>query len=167
MTTTTQITNIAHLLDLADYAGDFLADYDMDAIRSDFIDEIQARLPSGVTLLGNGEVIADIDVDDQARELDWDEILEDIDVAPIFERHDLTSRIQLDYDADGFGQVVRKVHDTAGNVLIAWGPTPATRTATSSTRSATSTGSAPTTTTTTRDRRSPVPAPRCSPGRWI
>lgn len=88
MTTTTQIANIGHLLDLADYAGDLLADYDMDEVRSDYVDEIQARLPQGVTLLGNGEVIADVDVAEQARELDWDGILEDIDVAPVFERHD-------------------------------------------------------------------------------
>lgn len=90
MTTTTYITDISHDLDLTDYAGDFVADYDMDAIHSDWVDEIQARLPQGVTLLGNGQVIAELDVADAAREINWGELLEDIDVAPIFERHEKT-----------------------------------------------------------------------------
>lgn len=88
--TTTQITNIAHLLDLNDYAGDFVEDYDMDAIHEDFLDEIQARVPRGVTVFRNGDVIADVDVADEARDITWGDITEDIDVAAIFDRHDKT-----------------------------------------------------------------------------
>jgi hypothetical protein len=35
---------------------------------------------------------------------------------------DNDDRVTLDYDADGFGKVVRKVHDTAGDLIVAWGP---------------------------------------------
>lgn len=84
----TPITNIAHLLDLTAYAGDFDGDYDMDAVHRDYADAVQAALPEGAYLYGNGEVVADVEIADQVRELDFKEIADSIDAAPIFERHD-------------------------------------------------------------------------------
>ena len=89
--TTTQITNIAHLMDLTDYAGDFFDSYDMDEVHEDWLTEIQARVPRGVTICNNGDVIAELDVAEEARGIDWGAITEDIDPAPIFERHERDS----------------------------------------------------------------------------
>jgi hypothetical protein len=96
MITTTPITNIADLLDLTNYAGDFLADYDMDAIRSEYVAAIAAAAGDGIHVYANGDVIADLDRADNARDLDWRELTERIDVAAIFERHDRTASAQLD-----------------------------------------------------------------------
>jgi hypothetical protein len=120
--TTTHITNIAHMLDLTDYAGDFIDDYDMATVHADYVSMLNCDLPDGITLHANGDVIAELPLADQARDIDWADLTNERNVQPIFERHDLTDRIQLDYDADGFGKVVRKVHDTAGNLIVAWGP---------------------------------------------
>lgn len=92
MTTTTQITNIAHLLDLTDYAGDYIADYDMAAVHADYLKAIQRELPAGITLHANGDVIATLARADRARGLHWRALANSIDVAPIFERHDRTAR---------------------------------------------------------------------------
>lgn len=71
MTTTTQVTTIT-LLNIEDIDWDgHEAAYDMDAIRSDYRDAIQALLPAGVTLALNGMVFADVEVADEAREIDW------------------------------------------------------------------------------------------------
>jgi hypothetical protein len=87
LTTTTQITNIAHLLDLTDYAGDFLADYDMDAVHEEYLDKINEGLEHGIVVLRNGDVIADVDLADEAREIDWKESLDGLSVDDIFERN--------------------------------------------------------------------------------
>jgi phage terminase small subunit len=94
MATTTQITNIADKLDLTDYAGDFIGDYDMDAVHAEYVERINRYLPSGVSLANNGEVFADIEVADLAREINWDLFLdEEITADDIFERHDRTARL--------------------------------------------------------------------------
>ena len=123
MATTTQITNIAHLLDLTDYAGDFVDDYDMDAVHADYLAAINDEMPlDGVTVCANGDVIADLDAADDARELDWKAVADHVGAQPIFERHDVTSRITCTYDADGFGKVIREGRDAAGDRLVVWGP---------------------------------------------
>lgn len=88
--TTTQITNIAHLLDLDDYAGDYIDDYDMDAVRSDFVDQLNWDVIDDITILANGDVVAHIDAADDARAFDWKAFVDSHDPAPHFERHDLT-----------------------------------------------------------------------------
>lgn len=123
MTTTTQITNIAHLLDLTAYAGEFIDDYDMDAVHADYVAAINAEiLPESVTVYANGDVIADIETADAAREIDWKTVADDVNAAPIFKRHDITTRITMAYDEDGFGKVIRQGHDRDGNLIVAWGP---------------------------------------------
>lgn len=93
MAATTQITNIAHKLDLTDYAGDFIDDYDMDAVHADYVTELNDLLPDGVTLTRNGDIYAEVDVADEARETDFTELAEQINVAAIFERHDQTAHL--------------------------------------------------------------------------
>lgn len=91
MATTTYITNIADNMDLTDYANEFIDDYDMDAVYSDYWSAVQERLPEGVMLFSGGDVVATLEQADLARDIDWDDLLEDIDVAPFFERHEKTS----------------------------------------------------------------------------
>mgnify|MGYP001559894208 CR=1 FL=1 len=90
--TTTQITNITHLLDLTAYAGDFIADYDMDAVHTDYVSMLNCDLPVGIDLYANGDVIAQVELADQARDIDWKAFVDDRDAAPIFERHDRTAK---------------------------------------------------------------------------
>jgi hypothetical protein len=85
--TTTQITNIAQYLDLTAYAGDFVEDYDMDAVHADYVSLINCDLPDGITLCRNGDVIAEVELADQAREIDWSDLTNERNVEPIFERH--------------------------------------------------------------------------------
>lgn len=89
--TTTQITNIAHLLDLTAYAGQFIDDYDMDAVHADYVSLLNCDLPDGITLYPNGDVIAQVELADQARAIDWDDLTNERNVAAIFEPHDRTS----------------------------------------------------------------------------
>lgn len=91
MTTTIRITDIAHLLDLTDYAGELLDDYDMDAVRRDFVAELQAAVFDGITITASGEVYAEARMAGVAWSLDWDCLAEGIDPAPIFERHNRRS----------------------------------------------------------------------------
>ena len=88
MATTTQITNIAHLLDLTAYAGDFINDYDMDAVHADFLDQLNRDAFDGITIHANGDVIADVRMAGIARQIDWQSLVDGIDAAPIFESHD-------------------------------------------------------------------------------
>lgn len=91
MATTTQITNIAHLLDLTDYAGEFIGDYDMDAVHRDYVELLNCDLPDGIDLLANGDVIADLSLADQARDIDWVDFTNERNVESIFDRHDKTA----------------------------------------------------------------------------
>lgn len=90
--TTTQITNVAHLLDLTAYAGDFVADYDMDAVRRDYVSMLNCELPDGITLHASGDVYALVELADYARNIDWADLTNERDLAPIFQRHDRTAR---------------------------------------------------------------------------
>lgn len=95
MTTTTQITNIAHLLDLGAYVGEFADDYDMDAVRKDYVtmlnDELATTGDSGIVILDNGDVIAELDMADRARDIDWADFTNERNVGPIFDKHESTA----------------------------------------------------------------------------
>lgn len=120
MAVTTQITNIADKLDLTAYAGDFIDDYDMDAVYGDYIAAIDRELPDGITLCANGDVIAEVEVADQAREIDWDAITDGIDVVPIFQEHDVTARIHK--VPSGLGGTTYEGRDRDGALIVAFGP---------------------------------------------
>ena len=94
MATTTQITNIAAKLYLGDYIGEFAGDYDMDAVHADFVSALNCDLPDGITLCANGDVIAELPLASQARDIDWDTFVNDTGEAKlirILERHDRTA----------------------------------------------------------------------------
>lgn len=88
MTTTTQITNIDRLLDLSGYVNDFVDDYDMGAVRRDYVQAIEDDVPNGITICFNGDVIAELEVAETARDIDWEEITDRIDIDEILERHE-------------------------------------------------------------------------------
>lgn len=121
MTTTTQITNIAQQLDLTDYAGEFVDDYDMDAVHADYVSMLDCDLPDGITLCANGDVIADIDLADQARNIDWSDLTSRRPVQEIFDRHDVTNRFRDVPSATGTGTVTEG-RDSDGNLVITFGP---------------------------------------------
>lgn len=98
MTTTklaswTTITNTLSPFDVAlNFAGGFEADYDMDAVESDFRDAVAKVLPGSMFLSGE-EFIAD--VSDDAISESWIETvreeIEMIDLGPMFEAHTVTA----------------------------------------------------------------------------
>ena len=106
--TTIEITT-TDILDIpGEYYGDHVDDYDHDAIRSDYRDAIQELLPAGVVLALNGQVFAELDVADEARQIDWRKIAEEVDFDAIVARHDRAStQITADHIRDlhaaGFG----------------------------------------------------------------
>jgi hypothetical protein len=88
---------------VADGLTEYATDYDIEAITAEFLAEIQAELPAGLTILGNGELIgpaygpeADAmpeDVCEHVRQLIVDEDgVGGIDLQAIMDRHDLTQR---------------------------------------------------------------------------
>jgi hypothetical protein len=94
MTTTTQITNIADRLDISAYAGDFVDDYDMDAVHADFVVRLNENLPDGVFLANNGDVYAEVgDAAEKASEIDWKEFVDETPSEDLFERHDRVAKL--------------------------------------------------------------------------
>lgn len=98
MATTTHITNIAHLLDLDAYAGEFIDDYDMDAVRRDYTDRLDEHLPAGMRLASNGDIYAELDSADEAREFNFAAFIGNHDPADLFEKHDKTAELLLNVE---------------------------------------------------------------------
>jgi hypothetical protein len=104
MATTTEIADIADMLYLGDYVGEFVDDYDMDAVHRDLIDAIQARLPQEATVISSGMVYAECDMDrnlagdwsgvprNEWDGIDWAAIIRSVDIDTILERHDRTAQ---------------------------------------------------------------------------
>lgn len=74
----------------AEYFGDYTGDFDMDAINAEVLDELNALLPDGVSVAANGMIFAEVDLADHAREIDWRELLDQIDVDAIASEHELS-----------------------------------------------------------------------------
>lgn len=72
----------------AEYYGDYTGDFDMDAINAEVLDELNALLPDGVTVAANGMIFAEAEAADQAREIDFRDLLDQIDVATIANAHE-------------------------------------------------------------------------------
>jgi hypothetical protein len=73
-------------------AGDFAADYDLDAAETDYLAELDRHLPGGYHIARNGQLYGPADDDWFARnfegEVDYLGFIEDIDVNPILARHE-------------------------------------------------------------------------------
>jgi hypothetical protein len=89
MTTTTQTGTFDYTIP-AEHYGDFAADYNTDAINDAVCDAINAMLPEGITIARNGMIFADVDKADEARELDFAELLAAVDVDAIVDAHEAT-----------------------------------------------------------------------------
>ena len=87
--TTTQIRTIDYRVPV-EYYGDFAADYDTAAIDAAVLAQLNAKVPAGVTIAADGSVYAEVEVADEAREIDWRELLDQIDVDAIAVAHELS-----------------------------------------------------------------------------
>ena len=87
--TTTQIRTIDYRVPV-EYYGDFAADYDTAAIDAAVLAQLNAKVPAGVTIAADGSVYAEVEVADEAREIDWRELLDQIDFDAIAVAHELS-----------------------------------------------------------------------------
>jgi hypothetical protein len=71
----------------ADYLADVGADFDVEAVDDAILAVLNSLLPAGVVVHRNGKAYADADVADEARAIDWDELLSRIDVDQILADH--------------------------------------------------------------------------------
>ena len=90
--TTTQIGTFDYTTP-AEFFGDYAGDFDIDAINDEVLDELNAMLPRGVTVARNGMIVATIEAADEAREIDWRELLDQIDVDAIMIKHEIRARV--------------------------------------------------------------------------
>ena len=90
--TTTQIGTFDYTTP-AEFFGDYAGDFDIDAINDEVLDELNAMLPRGVTVARNGMIFATIEAADEAREIDWRELLDQIDVDAIMIKHEIRARV--------------------------------------------------------------------------
>jgi hypothetical protein len=90
MATTTEITNIADMLDLSAVYGDFSDDFDTDGVQNAYVEALQeaARvIAPSVTVHFNGMVIAEVTDADAARSINWLGLDNGIDITPILAAH--------------------------------------------------------------------------------
>ncbi len=85
--TYTQVGNFDYTIP-GEYFGDFADDFDTAAIDDDVCDAINAKLPDGVTLARNGMIFAELEVANEAREIDFAELLGAVDMEPILAKHE-------------------------------------------------------------------------------
>jgi len=72
-------------------SGDYLArvgaDFDTEAVDDAILAELNRMLPPGIVVERSGRVLADEEVADQAREIDWEALLRRVDVDQILAEH--------------------------------------------------------------------------------
>ncbi|MEV8215086.1 hypothetical protein [Leifsonia sp. NPDC077715] len=72
-------------------SGDYLArvgaDFDTEAVDDAILAELNRMLPAGVVVERSGKVFAEEEAADEARSLDWDALLQRIDVDQILAEH--------------------------------------------------------------------------------
>ena len=77
--TTTQIGTFDYTIP-AEFYGDFASDFDTVAINAEVLAKLNALLPDGVTIAANGMIFAEAEVADAAREIDYREVLDRIEI---------------------------------------------------------------------------------------
>lgn len=82
----TEITTVSYTLS-ADYLATVGADFDVEAIDDAILAKLNELVPAGVVVHRNGKAYAEEDVADDARAIDWDELLSRIDVDQILADH--------------------------------------------------------------------------------
>ena len=83
---TTEITVVNYTVPAETYV-EYGADFDTEAVDDAVLAELNARVPSGVTVLRNGTVVAEPAMAAKARDLDWDALLASIDLDQILAAH--------------------------------------------------------------------------------
>ena len=81
-----EIATVAYTLS-ADYLATVGADFDVEAVDDAILAALNTLVPPGVTVHRNGKAYADGDVVEVARAIDWDELLNRIDVDQILADH--------------------------------------------------------------------------------
>jgi hypothetical protein len=81
-----EIATVAYTLS-ADYLATVGADFDVEAVDDAILAALNILVPPGVTVHRNGKAYADADVVEVARAIDWDELLNRIDVDQILADH--------------------------------------------------------------------------------
>ena len=81
-----EITTVSYTVS-ADYLATFGADFDAEAIDDAVLAQLNSLVPSGVTVHRNGKVFADEEAADEARSVDWDELLGRVEVDQIIAQH--------------------------------------------------------------------------------
>ncbi|HEX3722733.1 MAG TPA: hypothetical protein VHV31_08065 [Nitrolancea sp.] len=71
----------------ADFFARVGADFDTEAVDDDILAELNRLAPMGVTIERDGRVLADDDVAEAARSVDWDALLARIDIDQILADH--------------------------------------------------------------------------------
>jgi hypothetical protein len=87
--TTLQITQIEIAIP-GEYYGGFVYDYDAEAIQSDFVAAINVvarKIVPSLTVARNGMVFCDTEDADRAREINWAEIMDEINLVPLLDLH--------------------------------------------------------------------------------
>ncbi|WP_285117233.1 hypothetical protein [Leifsonia sp. fls2-241-R2A-40a] len=70
-----------------DYFAQVGADFDTEAVDDAILAELNRMLPPGIVVERSGKVFAEEEVADQARSIDWEELLRRIDVDQILAEH--------------------------------------------------------------------------------
>ncbi|SDH29382.1 hypothetical protein SAMN04515691_2278 [Leifsonia sp. 98AMF] len=70
-----------------DYYARVGADFDTEAVDDAILAELNRMLPRGVVVERSGRVLADEEVADEARAIDWEALLRSIDVDQILAEH--------------------------------------------------------------------------------
>ena len=83
---TTEITTVNYTVPAEIYV-EYGADFDTEAVDDAVLAELNARVPEGVTVRRNGTVVAESDVAQKARDLDWAALLKSIDLDQILAAH--------------------------------------------------------------------------------
>ncbi|NNC11317.1 hypothetical protein HII28_05415 [Planctomonas sp. JC2975] len=82
----TEITTIDYTVP-ADVYARYGADFDTEAVNNAVLAELNAIIPEGVVIQRNGKVFAEKDVEQVARDLDWKQLLDHIDLDQILAAH--------------------------------------------------------------------------------
>ena len=90
--TTTQIGTFDYTIP-AEFYGDFASDFDTVAINAEVLAKLNALLPDGVTIAANGMISAEAEVADAAREIDYREVLDQIEVDAIIIKHETRAMV--------------------------------------------------------------------------
>lgn len=81
-----EITRVEYMLS-ADYLATVGADFDVEAVDDAILARLNDVVPPGVIVHRDGRVFADEDIADEARRIDWVDLLGRVDIDQILADH--------------------------------------------------------------------------------